>query len=110
MVLDYLNRQKDQPDPELLRELDWTKQDLQQFVERWNQARNLAESTDPAQRRKWQEMLEDLNLTSAQQRVRQGSGRNDSFQQQRDAGGRLRMPAALQKQFDAYRKALEQAR
>lgn len=45
MVLDYLNRQKDQPDAELLRELDWTKQDLQQFVERWNQARNLAQST-----------------------------------------------------------------
>lgn len=110
MVLDYLNRQKDQPDPELLRELDWTRQDLQQFVERWNQARNLAESPDPSQRRKWQEMLENLNLTSAEQRVRQGSGRNDSFQQQRDAGGRLRMPAALQKQFDAFRKALEQAR
>jgi len=110
MVLDYLNRQKDQPDPELLRELNWTPQDLQRFVERWNTARDLSRSADPAQRKQWQEMLEELNLSPASRELRQGSGRNDSFQQMRDSGGRLRAPASLQKQFEAYRKAMEQAR
>ncbi len=44
MVLDYLNRQKEQPDPELLRELNWTEDDLRNFTDRWNKARNLASS------------------------------------------------------------------
>ena len=110
MVLDYLNRQKDQPDPELLRELDWTPQDMQRFVQRWNQARDLADSPNPADRQRWSQMLEDLNLTAADAQLRQGSGRNDNFQQQRDSGGRMRFPASLQKQFDAYRQAMERAR
>lgn len=110
MVLDYLNRQKDQPEPELLRELDWTADDLQRFVERWNAARDLADSDQPADRLQWQQMLEQLNLTPPEQRVRQGSSRNDSFQQMQDGGARLRAPESLRKQFDAYRKALEAAR
>lgn len=110
MVLDYLNRQKDQPDPELLRELEWTPDDLQRFVERWNQARDLADSDQPAERQQWQDMLEQLKLTAPEQRVRQGSARNDNFQQMQDDGGRLRAPESLRKQFEAYRKALEAAR
>jgi hypothetical protein len=110
MVLDYLNRQKDQPDPELLRELDWTPDDLKRFVDRWNQARDLADSDQPAERQQWQEMLEQLNLLPPDQRVRKGSARNDDFQQMQDSGDRLRAPASLRKQFEAYRKAIEAAR
>jgi len=110
MVLDYLNRQKEQPDPELLRELDWTPDDLKRFVDRWNQARDLADSDQPAERQQWQEMLEQLNLLPPDQRVRKGSARNDDFQQMQDSGDRLRAPASLRKQFEAYRKAIEAAR
>ena len=110
MVLDYLNRQKDQPDPDLLRELDWTPQDLKRFVDRWNRARDLSQSPNPADRQQWEQMLEDLNLNAASRDIRQGSGRDDNFQQMRDSGGRFQVPASLQKQFDAYRKALEQSR
>ncbi len=110
MVLDYLNRQKDQPDPDLLRKMDWTAQDLNRFVERWNQARDLADSRNPADRKKWQELLEQLDLSPAERRVRQGSDLNDNFQQMRDSGGRMRVPTSLQKQFEAYRNAIEQAR
>ena len=110
MVLDYLNRQKDQPDPELLRQLDWTPDDLQRFVERWNRARDLADSDQPEERQQWNEMLERLQLVAPEQRVREGSGRNDAFQQMQDAGERLRAPESLRKQFEAYRKAIEATR
>ena len=110
MVLDYLNRQKDQPDPELLRQLDWTADDLQRFVDRWNTARDMADSTDPEQRQKWNEMLERLELKPPEQRLRSGSARNDNFQQMQDSGGRAPAPESLRKQFEAYRRAIEAAR
>lgn len=110
MVLDYLNRQKEQPDPELLRDLDWTDRDLNEFVDRWNRARDLSQSGDERDRLKWQEMLESLELGGAANRVRQGTGLNDTFQQMQDSGSRMQFPESLRKRFEAYNKALERSR
>ncbi|MCA9132685.1 MAG: hypothetical protein KDA45_06010 [Planctomycetales bacterium] len=110
MVLDYLNRQKEQPDPELLRELDWTPGDLNEFVDRWNEARDLSASGDERARQQWEELLQSLDLATADQRIRQAGTVNDTFQQMQDSGGRMRAPANLRKQYDAFRQALERAR
>ncbi len=109
MVLDYLNRQKDQPDPELLRELNWTEEDLRKFTERWNKARNLAASPNPDDQKKWREMLEDLGLN--RQMVKPSAARvtDDNFQQMRDSGNRIRPPENLRKQYEAFRRALEKS-
>lgn len=109
MVLDYLNRQKDQPDPELLEELEWTEQDLKEFVERWNEARELASSVSPEDRLAWQEKLQSLGLKPPTQGARQGAALNDTFQQMRDSGSRVRLPRSLEKQYEAFQKAMERA-
>ncbi|MCR9295891.1 MAG: circumsporozoite protein- membrane associated protein, partial [bacterium] len=107
MVLDYLNRQKDQPDPELLQELNWTKEQLQDFVTRWNRARDLASNGSDQDRQEWQEKLRDLGLRPPTLGPRTGSDRNDSFQQMQDSGSRVRYPSALRKQFEAFQRAME---
>lgn len=108
LVLDYLNRQKDQPDPELMRELEWNKGDFDNFLDRWNKARDLASSPDPDQRRRWEEQLNALGLQPPRRDAISGSGLNDSFRQQLDAGSRVRPPERLRKQYEAFQKALQQ--
>ncbi len=108
LVLDYLNRQRDQPDPELLRELNWTKADFQSFLDRWNQARDLSTSEDPKERLQWQQKLQELGLSTRSRKAIAGSGNNDAFRQQQDGGTRIRPPESLRKQYEAFRQALQQ--
>jgi hypothetical protein len=107
MVLDYLSRQKDQPDPELLQELDWTEQDLRNFVDRWNRARDLAIRRGDANRLDSQQRLSDLGLSAASEGARAGSGVNDSFQTMQDSGTRSRPPEALRRSWEDFRRAME---
>ena len=109
MVLDYLNRQKDQPDPELLRELNWSADDLRNFTERWNKARDLAVSPKPEDQKKWKEMLEDLGLNRQLVRPSAAGSVDDNFQQMRDSGNRVRPPENLRKQYEAFRRAFEKS-
>lgn len=110
MVLDYLNQQKEQPDYDLLRELNWSEQDLNEFLNRWNQARDLAVSPDEADRLKWEEKLKELGLQPPELRARSGANINDSFQQMRDAGGRTPPPERLRKDWEAFRRAMTRSR
>ncbi|QDV27661.1 hypothetical protein [Aureliella helgolandensis] len=107
MILDYLNRQKEQPDPELLRKLNWTPNDLQNFVDRWNAARELGTQGTPQDKLRWKEMLQDLQLDRSTQGQRAASTFNDTFQQMQDSGSRMRLPARLQKEYDLFRRVLE---
>lgn len=108
MVLDYLNRQKDQPDPELLRELGWNQKDLQEFTDRWNEARDLAVRGDEQDRKQWEDKLRDLGLKPPSAAARKGSQLNDTFQQMLDSGSRIRPPERLRKSFDAFSKAMDE--
>ena len=42
LVLERLKDQQHNPDPELLKRLDWTPEDLQQFLARWEQMKQAA--------------------------------------------------------------------
>ena len=109
-MLDYLTRQREQPDPALLDELDWSDQQFQDFVDRWNRARDLAAEGNEQDRLRWQEQLNALGLNPQNLRLRDGRAADDQFQQMRDAGGRIRPPASLRKQWDAFRRAMQQSR
>lgn len=108
MVLDYLDRQKEQPDPELLRDLDWTKDDLQEFVQRWKNARDLGTNGSERDRTEWKNQLKDLGLQPPRLGTQRGSAENDTFQQMQDAGSRARVPASWRREFEAFQKALQQ--
>ncbi|GAB5403692.1 MAG: hypothetical protein Aurels2KO_19230 [Aureliella sp.] len=107
MVLDYLDRQRDQPDPELLREVNWDKNDLNRFVDRWKQARQLASQGDDTAKQNWEELLSELNLS----RSRSGSfgpmKQSDRFQQISDSAVRITPPRSLLKRWEAVQRALE---
>ena len=105
-MLDYLKRQRQQPDPELLKEMNWTEQDLRNFVDRYQRARDLTANA---------EALE--NSASELSRLR-GDGNNasvgasgaaDALRNQIDAGGQQRPPENLRKRVEAFQEALKKS-
>ena len=109
MVLDYLDETREQPDPDLLKELDWNPQDLERFRKHWNRVRDLdpGELADPQREKEQREMLRSLGLrppsSSGQSKIKDKA---DSLGPIRDTGNRLRPPAAHRDAFDAFRRAL----
>ncbi len=104
MMLEYIDRQKDQPDPELLKRLDWSADDLRLFAEKWKRAKEEARK-DPSKRAELEEALRNLGLSGAGQKVNRLKDRDDGLRGMREEGGRLRPPESLREQFEAFRKA-----
>ncbi|WP_413432883.1 hypothetical protein [Crateriforma spongiae] len=107
LVLDYLERTKDQPDKELLQQLNWTADDLERFRQRWSQMRDMADQAgQPGQLDEFEDSLRSLGLRQSDT-VRSG-GRQDGVIDRglRDSGERSRPPAAFREAFEAFRRGV----
>ncbi|WP_146440833.1 hypothetical protein [Crateriforma conspicua] len=107
LVLDYLERTKDQPDKELLQQLNWTADDLERFRQRWAQMRDMADQAgQPGPSDEFEDALRSLGLRQSDT-VRSG-GRQDGVIDRglRDAGERSRPPAAFREAFEAFRRGV----
>jgi hypothetical protein len=104
LILQALQRERDQPDPELLQRMGWTKEQLQAFVDRWMKAKEEA-ARFPEKKREYDEALRSLGLMPSAGRTRQANGRNDGLQGMQEEGGRIRPPESLRERFEAFRKA-----
>jgi hypothetical protein len=104
MVLDYIDRQRDQPDPELLRRLGWSAEDLRTFADRWKSAREQSRLT-PEKRSEFEAALKSLGLRHKDRRPEAMRDRDDQIQGLQEEGMRLRPPESLREQFEAFRKA-----
>jgi hypothetical protein len=62
MILNKLREQKHNPDPELLKEMGWSKDDLAAFLDRWEQMKEKAEAGDVKDRRRYEEALKSIGL------------------------------------------------
>jgi hypothetical protein len=104
MLLEYIERQREQPDPELLKRLNWNSDDFRKFADRWRQAKEQAKF-DPKKKLELDEALRNLGLVGTGQRVNRLSDRDDGFRGMQEDGGRMRPPESLREQFEAFRKA-----
>ena len=104
MILDYIDRQRDQPDPELLKRLNWSEDDFRKFVDRWRLAKEQAQ-TDPNKRAELEATLRNLGLGGTGRKVNRLTDRNDGLQGMQEEGGRLRPPESVRESFEAFRKA-----
>jgi len=105
LALDALRRQREQPDPELLKKLHWSEQDLRKFLDRWESAREQAMS-DPEQQKKFEKELQALGLVPRRGDARQVDRRLDQLRGMRESGVRMPAPENLRRQFDQYRRSL----
>ncbi len=104
LLLDYIDRQRDAPDPELLKRLDWNADDLRKFADRWRSAKEQARLT-PEKRAEFEASLRSLGLRQADRKVDRLKDRDDALKGMQEQGTRLRPPESLREQFEAFRRA-----
>lgn len=101
LVLDRLKDQIDrnQVDQELLKKLNWSQEDLQRFVERWDRLRAEAQQDDEG-RKRFEQTLDRLNLQRRGVGIRQQGGQGDdrALREMRWTNP----PAEYEEQFKAY--------
>ena len=104
MVLKALDRQRDQPDPELLKRMGWSKEQMQAFLDRWKNARDQAAS-DPKKKREYDETLRSLGLIPSNGKVQKAMGQDDKLRGLNEEGSRVRPPESLRERFETFRKS-----
>jgi len=107
LVLQSLKRQREQPDPELLKRMGWSKEQMQSFVDRWQGARDQA-MTDSSKKKEYEDMLQSLGLVPQTGSTRAVRGLTDGLSGIREEGSRVRPPESLRERFEAFRKASQQ--
>lgn len=103
MVLRHLKDEEHNPDPELLDKLGWTRDDLAEFLRRWDALEKSANQS-PAGKREFDEALRSLGLRDPANRRRAGGTTSDNQRDLRDAGNRTAAPPRYRDLFDAFRK------
>jgi len=103
MVLQHLKDAEHNPDPELLDKLGWSKEDLAEFLRRWDALEKSA-AQSPQGKRELDEALKSLGLRDPNNRRRAGGKVSDNQRDVRDAGNRTSPPQRYRDLFDAFRK------
>ncbi|MEL6107001.1 MAG: hypothetical protein AAFU85_13225 [Planctomycetota bacterium] len=103
MVLDYLDETREQVDPKLLEDLNWTEKDLQRFRQRWQKVRELEQA--PGNTKPGSELEDALKSLGLKPKARGAGTREsaDGFRSLRDSGNRRKAPPAFRDAFDAFR-------
>ena len=103
MVLRKLKEEEHNPDPDLLDKLGWTRDDLAEFLRRWDALQKSA-AQSPDGKRELDEAFKSLGLRDPANRRRAGGSVSDKQQGLRDAGNRTTAPPRYRELFDAFRK------
>ena len=62
LVLNKLEDQLQNPDPDLLDKMNWTEQDLREFLDRWKRMKHSAQTGDPTAQKQYEEAIKSLGL------------------------------------------------
>ncbi len=104
LVLERLKNQQQDPDPELLKSLGWTKEEMQQFIARWEELKRSAHEEGPQAQADLDDALRSLGLRATRLDVRRGSAENDQQRGQSESGIESHPPTEFREQFNAYKK------
>ncbi len=76
MILNRLNNEKYDPDPELLKNMGWTEDDMKQFLSRWQEMKRQAETGDVKAQARYEKALKKLGLRPNQDLRNVGQNRD----------------------------------
>jgi len=110
LVLDYLDQNRDTPDPELLERLNWTPEELRDFTERWKQLLKSQDGGAPGNAgdaKQVEETLRSLGIRPpASGAIGESRDRADSLRNLRDSGNRPAAPSIYRDAFEAFRRGV----
>ncbi len=110
LVLDYLDQNRDTPDPELLERLNWTPEELQDFTQRWKQLLKSQEAGAPGNAgdaKQVEETLRSLGIRPPSTGpIGESRDRADTIRNLRDSGNRPAAPSIYRDAFEAFRRGV----
>ncbi|MEE3371825.1 MAG: hypothetical protein VX346_21010 [Planctomycetota bacterium] len=104
LVLEKLAEQESNPDPKLLKKLNWNAEDVTEFVRRWKKLKRNA--VTPTGKHELQQALRSLGLKPQETRINQRDARKGRISNLNDAGTRFAPPPGLRKRFNAYKRSV----
>jgi hypothetical protein len=108
MAIDYLEDQKHNPDPELLKKMNWSKNDLNKFVDKWKQLKTTAVEGEKG-KHQYDDTLRGLGLRE-QKSTRRNSGSDaDGLRGLSESGHQTKPPSQYQDLFRAFKKGTARA-
>lgn len=106
LVLEKLEQEQDRPaDPALLDRLNWTDEQLRDFLQRWKAMKDAAREGNPADQQRYRDALRSLGLRRQGQNPDRVRGATDELQGLGEDGGVNRPPAELAPEFNAFMKS-----
>jgi hypothetical protein len=105
LVLEYLNDQENKPNPELLEKMNWTEDDLRDFLNRWRAMRDRAETGDATQQEEFRQQLQSLGLRPRSVEATQSRVSEDNLQGLRQDAARATIPFEMLDRFKAFQKS-----
>jgi len=104
LVLEKLADQESNPDPKLLKKLNWDAKDVAEFVRRWKKLKKNA--VTPSGKHELQQALRSLGLKPQGTRINQRNTRKGRIDNLNDAGTRFAPPPGLRRKFNAYKRSV----
>lgn len=108
LALEHLEDQLAKDKPELLEKLGWTREQAQQFIDRWQQLQREAKEKGPrgeAAKKQFDDALKSLGLRPGSTVIKHGGVKGDQMRDLRDAG-RFAPPAEWAEQFREYTRGV----
>ena len=109
LVLDYLEQNRDQLNPELLEQLQWSEKELQDFLDRWSRIRELPKTSGESGVQELEETLKSLGLREPTTISTQKAENADSLRSINDGGYSQPVPPAYRDAFNAFRRAMNRS-
>jgi hypothetical protein len=92
------------PDPELLQQMNWTEQELRDFLARWKEMKQRAKEGDASAKRQYENALKSLGLAPAQIKGRNIEHERDKLFGLSEEGADFRPPAEIASEFNTFLK------
>lgn len=104
LVLEHLRNQANNPDPKLLEQMNWTEQDLKDFLARWEEMKRKAQSGSDQDRKHYEDALRSLGLRPESVRRNILKSQRDKLNRLSEDGAVNRAPAELAEEFNSFLK------
>ena len=109
LALKYLEEQKDNPDERLLQEMNWTPEEMREFLKRWKSMKEKAATGNVSEQREFNEALKSLGLRPPQNKLSGADIKNDDQRGMLEDGAISKPPADIAKKFRAFQRGRSRA-
>jgi hypothetical protein len=105
----YLKDQAADPDDELLQRMNWTENDLRDFLKRWEEMAKAAETGTPQAQKRFNNALKGLGLVpqNGQRNIRGSDKRQENISEGTAVN---RPPAELAEEYQSFLRSLNRVR